>query len=153
MSGLANDTKHFWRVYSKNNAGNSAFSPAWNFRTIVSNPSIPVLVSPADEAVNQELNTKLTWRKVAIANTYRLQVGTDSTFAGGIVFNDSTLTDTTRSVAGLVYNQRYFWRVNAKNIGGTGPYSSVWRFRTFDSDPAIPRQLAPADNARVWIRW
>jgi Secretion system C-terminal sorting domain len=30
----------------------------------------------------------------------------------------------------LTNNTQYFWRVNAKNAGGTGPWSAVWNFRT-----------------------
>jgi hypothetical protein len=30
----------------------------------------------------------------------------------------------------LANNVKYFWRVKASNIGGEGPYSTVWNFRT-----------------------
>ncbi len=160
MSALTNSTRYFWRVNAKNAAGTSSYSTVWAFTTIVANPGIPVLLSPADGATNQDLSLKYLWRKVSGATTYRLQVASDSTFATGIVVNDSTITDSTRTVGGLAFNMKYFWRVNSKNIGGTSPYSSVWNFRTFDADPAIPRQIAPAQAATdltipvsiVWTR-
>jgi regulation of enolase protein 1 (concanavalin A-like superfamily) len=145
MSGLANSTKYYWRVNAKNVAGTGVYSAAWAFTTIVANPSIPVLVGPADGATNQDLTVKYLWRRVTGATSYRLQVASDSTFATGLVVNDSTVTDSTKTVGGLAYGMKYFWRINSKNIGGTSPYSSVWSFRTYDSDPSIPRQLAPAD--------
>jgi hypothetical protein len=30
----------------------------------------------------------------------------------------------------LINNTQYFWRVNAKNAGGSGPWSALWTFRT-----------------------
>lgn len=147
MSGLANSTKYYWRVNAKNTAGTGVYSATWAFTTIVANPSIPALVGPADGATNQDLTVKYLWGRIAGATSYRLQVATDSTFATGLVVNDSTVTDSTKTVGGLVFGSKYFWRVNSKNIGGTSPYSSIWSFRTYDSDPAIPKQLAPANRA------
>ena len=147
MAGLANSTKYYWRVNAKNNAGTGVYSATWAFTTIVANPSIPSLVGPADGATNQDLSVKYIWLKIAGATSYRLQVASDSTFASGVVVNDSTVTDSTKTVGGLAFGMKYFWRVNSKNIGGTSPYSSIWSFRTYDSDPAIPKQLAPANLA------
>lgn len=146
VAGLVNSTLYYWRVNAKNVAGTSTYSTVWSFTTIVANPNIPSLVSPLDGAVDQDLNVKFVWRKPAGATSYRLQVASDSTFATGVVVNDSTVTDSTKTAGTFVYNQKYFWRVNAKNIGGTGPYSTVWSFRTYDADPSIPRQIAPANN-------
>jgi hypothetical protein len=44
------------------------------------------------------------------------------------VFNDSTITGLLRPMAGLVNGKTYYWRVNAKNSGGTSAYSTTWRF-------------------------
>jgi hypothetical protein len=147
ISGLANSTQYYWRVNAKNVAGTGTFATPWSFTTIVANPNTPSLVSPTDASTNQDLNVKFTWTKPVGATSFRLQVGTDSTFATGLVVNDSTITDSTKTAGTFVYNQKYFWRVNAKNIGGTGPYSTVWSFRTYDADPSIPRLLSPAANA------
>ncbi len=147
MAGLANSTKYYWRVNAKNTAGTGVYSATWAFTTIVANPSIPALISPADGATNQDLSVKYIWNKITGATSYRLQVSSDSTFATGLVVNDSTITDSTKTIGGLVFGNKYFWRVNSKNIGGTSPYSSIWSFRTYDSDPAIPKQLAPANLA------
>ena len=145
MSGLANSTKYYWRVNAKNTAGTGVYSATWAFTTIVANPSIPALVGPVDGATDQDLTVRYWWQKTAGATSYRLQVASDSTFATGLVVNDSTVTDSTKTVGGLSYGMKYFWRVNSKNIGGTSPYSSVWSFRTYNSDPSIPRTLAPVD--------
>jgi hypothetical protein len=73
---------------------------------------------------------------VVSAATYRLQVATDTLF-GSIVYNDSTLTDTARQVGPLVVNTQYYWRVNAKNAGGTSAWSTRWGFRTAAEDTVV----------------
>ena len=158
VSGLLNNTPYYWRVNGKTAGGTGAFSSASSFTTIVPPPSAPSLVSPANGATGQTVTLTVKWTKPLNASTFRLQVSTDSTFGGGLVVNDSTLTDTSRVVSGLVYNARYFWRVNAKNVGGTGPFSTVWRFSTLDFDPNVPRPIAPANGATglatsVTLRW
>jgi hypothetical protein len=58
-----------------------------------------------------------------------LQVSADATFAT-LAFDDSTLTDTLRVVGPLTTTTKYYWRVNAKNLGGTSAWSEVWNFTT-----------------------
>lgn len=158
VSGLLNNTTYYWRVNAKSPGGTSNFSGTFSFTTIVAAPAAPSLVSPANNAIDQNTSLRFTWSKTAFATTYRLQIATDQTFASGIVFNDSTLTDTTTLASGMLYNVTYYWRVNAKNLGGTGPYSSVYQFKTLTADPSIPVQLSPANGATnqatsVTVRW
>jgi hypothetical protein len=104
-----------------------------------------VLVSPLNNAVGQNLSLTLVWNKSLTATNYRVQLATDSLFAGMIV-NDSTLTDSTRVVSGLNPLTNYWWRVNAKNVNGNGVYSTIWKFRTIGS-PTQVTLLNPPNNA------
>ena len=54
-------------------------------------------------------------------------MSTDSLF-GTTFFDDSTLTGTSRQITGLTNARAYYWRVRAKNAGGTSAYSTRWRF-------------------------
>ncbi|MEX1139759.1 MAG: ice-binding family protein [Bacteroidota bacterium] len=121
-----------------------AVNYAWSFTTVA--PGVPALVSPADLAVNQPSNPTLVWDPVAGAGTYRLQVSTSNTF-GTTVYNDSTRTATSQVVSGLAPATSYYWRVNAKVSGGTGAYSSVWRFTTL-GPPAAPVLVSPLNAAQ-----
>ncbi len=145
VSGLNTNTKYFWRVNAKNGSGTSAYSSLRRFTTITP-PAAVILVSPSDNAIQQPVSLTLKWNTASTAISYRLQVGTDSTFAGGMVVNDSTLTDTSRVVSGLNTNTKYFWRVNAKNAAGYGAASSLRRFTTI-TPPAAVILVSPSDNA------
>lgn len=144
VPGLTIGTTYFWRVSSKNSGQSSDYSDVWSFTTIAP-PTIPVLVSPLASATNQPVNPTLIWNGVPGAETYRLQVSTDNTFATTF-YNDSTRTNTSQSVPGLTVGTVYFWRVNAKNTAGTSSYSVVRSFTTIVV-PAAPVLFAPADLA------
>jgi hypothetical protein len=107
-------------------------------------PDVPVLVSPADGATNVGVPALLRWRTSDRATGYRVQVATSNTFASGVVLDDSTITDTTKSVSGLSGKTTYYWRVSAKNaVGGSGFATA----RSFVTGLDTPVLSTPADGA------
>jgi hypothetical protein len=106
-------------------------------------PTSPTLVSPANGATNQSTSLTLQWNASSGATSYRVQVATDSNFVSGIVVNDSTVTDTTKSLSGLANTTIHYWRVNAKNSAGTSAYSQV---RNFTTTPALGEYIADANT-------
>ncbi len=60
-------------------------------------PPVPLLASPANGATGQSSGINFLWHTSTGAQSYRLQVATDSLFSSLIV-NDSTLTDTGKFV-------------------------------------------------------
>ena len=137
VSGLSNEIRYFWRVRAIGPGGSSAYSGAFNFTTIVAAPGIPTLVSPPNAIIDVPSTTQLQWHAVTKATQYRVKLGTHSTFASGIVVNDSTITDTTRSVTALAAGTTYFWEVIAKNIGGTSAPSAISKFTTIVATPSL----------------
>ncbi len=147
LTGLSLGTKHYWRVRARNAGGTSAFATARSFTTITGIPGTPSLVAPASGTSGIAGVATFRWtRPTPGAASYRLQVGTDSTFATALLVNDSTLVDTFKTVTNLAYGKKYFWRVNGKDLGGTGPYSAVWNLRTLSQDPSVPEILYPANG-------
>jgi hypothetical protein len=136
VSGLSNSTNYYWHVKAKNQIGWGVFSSWWRFTTIVAAPIAPVLISPPNNATGQPLSLSLVWHASAYATTYHVQLSTNSGFTSFIV-NDSTITDTVRAVSGLSQTTTYYWRVSAKNIGGTSGYSPVWSFTTMSLVPNL----------------
>jgi hypothetical protein len=143
---LANKTAYFWRTTAKNAAGISAFSDVRKFTTIaLLSPPIPTLVSPKDTASGLSTSPVLKWNPALRAVTYTLQVSTTTTF-GTLVFQDSTLKDTTKSVGPLKNDELYYWRVSAKNATGTSLYSEIRSFSTQEGKAAEPVLLSPSDS-------
>jgi outer membrane protein assembly factor BamB/fibronectin type 3 domain-containing protein len=114
-------------------------------------PSVPTLHSPANSAINQATSVTLQWHRTQESNAYHLQCGTDSTFATGIMLDDSTVTDTTKTITGLSVSTKYFWRVAAWNTIGSGSFSSVRMFMTIV--PAPTSVTASPGNQRITLNW
>jgi hypothetical protein len=141
ITGLLVGTTYYWRVNAKNTAGTSAYSTR-NFTTIVAALQAPLLAAPADADTVITTSPTLSWNASTGAATYRLQVDTSSSFTNP-VYNDSTIAGISQPMTGLVNGKTYYWRVNAKNSGGTSAYSTTWRFIVA---PSVPPLLGSAST-------
>ncbi|MCX6162581.1 MAG: hypothetical protein NTV87_14770, partial [Ignavibacteriae bacterium] len=122
-------TNYYWRVRATNANGTSPYySASFTFRTVPTAPLAPALLIPLNGSTGLTLPVALQWSKVNDAYTYRLQVATDAGFTA-LVFNDSTITDTSKVIPGLQPVTTYYWRVKSKNTAGTSAYSDTWNFR------------------------
>ena len=126
--------KYYWRVRGKNYAGYGEWSDVWSFTTIVALPSKTVLISPSANIANLPLTNLFVWNKVKYAEKYFIQVATDIDFKN-ITKSDSLTMDTTKTVEGLGEGELYYWKIQAQNIAGFGPWSEIWSFTTTLSNP------------------
>jgi len=104
---------------------------------LLNNLSAPVLDSPANNSTGQLISPTLAWNAVSFATSYKLIVATDNAFAN-IVYQDSTITTTSKTVTGLQGKKQYFWKVRAKNPDGKYPITSFspnWNFTTKSGTP------------------
>jgi hypothetical protein len=171
--GLINSKTYFWSV--SGNAPNH-WANAWSFTTVALSPGTPiapVLSSPSNTAAFETDRLTLKWLSVSNATSYGLQVSRDSTFVsfvytecdlirGGITSTYSTFPFVSRSSAKYLattsldgYNL-FYWRVDASNEVGTGPWSNVWSFYVPNFDgilPIVKQNKSPpaSNNFRVGI--
>jgi hypothetical protein len=129
LNGLANSTTYFWRVGAKDIGGISGWSGVWSFTTIIAAPGAPVLASPVNNAIGQQLCLTLTWGSTVTAVSYHVQVSTAADFSA-TVDDRANITDTGLMVTGLVPATLYYWRVGAANVGGVSAWSDSWIFTT-----------------------
>lgn len=153
---LINEKDYYWRVNASNPTGTSGWSDMWTFRTIVRIPDQPVLISPANGSIDQPASIFFKWNRVDKATGYIFQLSSDSLFNSSD-YLDSLLTDTLKSINNLQYNKKYFWRVKAKNINGSGIWSSVWNFSTiykYNVSGTLKyanAQKSPMKNVKVYL--
>ena len=139
---LNNNTKYYWRVYAGDNNGWSSASSVWNFTTLL--PAIlsaPVLSSPVDNSTGVVLNPILKWSEVLGAAGYKVKVSTDPTFASVLDSASVTANQYTVTAGKLIHNVKYYWKVAAYDLNGTGSYSAVWGFTTTSAPPPVPWTL------------
>ncbi|MFH0991057.1 MAG: DUF1565 domain-containing protein [bacterium] len=145
LTSLTPGTTYYYRVFAQNTGG-TVRGTTQSFSTIIQAPDVVTLSSPSNGASSQQVSVSLNWNSSARAVSYRIQVSTSQTFTTLIV-DDSTLTTTARQVSGLSNGVTYYWRVSAKNAGGTSTWSSTWNFITTIVAPAAPAITAPASGS------
>jgi carboxypeptidase T len=145
LGSLLNNQKYFWRVRAINSGGLGPYSEIWQFRTVRIPPPAPVLLSPASGASGLPTSLVFRWRAAADADFYRLQLSFDTLFSS-VVLDDSTIADTLAPVNSLVAESTYAWRVSARNVSGTGPWSSVWKFTVVRWFPTITQNVSEGWN-------
>ncbi len=136
---MSNDTTYYWRIDS-NNIGGTTTGNVWSFTTIIAAPDQVTGASPADGAIDQDLNVDLSWSAAARASNYDVYFG--QTSPGTLQGNQAGVTYEPGS---LSINTTYYWRIDSNNVAGmtTG---NVWSFTTM----AVPAQVtgaSPADAA------
>ena len=136
---LLNNTTYYWQVVAKNTAGTTP-SAIWSFTTIPAAPGTPSAPVPSNGATAIPINQTLTWTAGSAATSHDVYFGTSSnppfvTNTAGTTYNPGTLANSTT----------YYWRVVARNSGGTtSSASSVLLYRgrhpdtAFQSEPLYP---------------
>lgn len=139
---------YWYRVSSYNPIGESARSKEDSAFVFNPKPDTPILISPANNAIDQPPDLNFIWHKANYSPTYHLQVSTDLNFGYNIV-NDSSITDTLRRITSLSDHTTFYWRVRAKNNIGLSNWSQVWNFRTIIAIPDVPVLSFPT-NGSTW---
>jgi len=146
VGGLLAGARYYWKVAGNNGGGAGPSSPVWSFVTPL---PTPVLVSPSAGAVAQPVNLTFVWSGVEGASSYGFQLATDSLFNGSLVKNDTSITDTFRTVYGLVPGGIYYWRVQGRNGAATSAYSEVRQFACAGTLPGVTELLLLAQEATL----
>ncbi|TLY33131.1 MAG: hypothetical protein E6K56_01635, partial [Ignavibacteria bacterium] len=99
----------------------------WNPQPVLPSPAAPALIAPPNSSVVQSSPAMFRWRASSESTSYSIECASDSLFRV-LVLNDSLLADTSRQFGGMTNNTTYYWRVRARNAGGSSAWSGVWRF-------------------------
>lgn len=147
---LATDSVYFWRVRSENETGWGDWSITSTFEVSFLPPSIPVLLSPADNSVNQPLNQRLDWTTSSQTTRYRLYLDTNADLSNAtIYYRDSSLLVSHFDLpvdSFLIDSSRtYYWTVAAGNDDDFySRNSDTFTFTTINSLPPYrPINVSP----------
>ncbi|MDX2283109.1 MAG: M12 family metallo-peptidase [Bacteroidia bacterium] len=92
-------------------------------------PGIAQAAAPLTGASGLSLQPILVWGAAPTADSYRLELSTAPDFSGSTVY--AGIADTSfRLPVPLASTTPYYWRVQAVNACGTGPYSPLSAFQT-----------------------
>jgi Arylsulfotransferase (ASST)/Secretion system C-terminal sorting domain/Bacterial Ig-like domain len=101
-------------------------------------PFVPTLNYPKNNEQVPDTMITLQWSKNKFAQSFHLQLASDSSF-NNIIFEDSSIVDTSITIDSLIEGTRYYWRVlsdnNTDSIGGYAGYSKTIYFATLLNSP------------------
>jgi hypothetical protein len=121
-----------WRVLASNAFGQSNWTDAWSV-TLLSPPSPPLPLAPADGSHSSDRTPDLIWSSVSGVTTYRLQVDDDPTFSLPLL--DERIVATAYTPGSDLTPGPYHWRVLATNVCGDGDWSDAWSVTIDNQSP------------------
>jgi hypothetical protein len=107
-------------------------------------PNAPAFILPVAAAVDQSTMLTINWAGSEGIDQYRIQLARDPSFSSLVC--DTVVVDTLVQVGPLAPATRYFRRVCATNITGTGPFTTPSFFTTAKDQPdPSKRDVLPAE--------
>ncbi len=160
ISGLTNGTAYTFTVRSRNAVGWSDPSPASNSATPDKKPE----ATQVDSVVAGDRTLTVRWaapvNKGSAVTRYRVQWIDVGSGAGGGGQAEVAAPGLSKVITGLVNNDAYQVRVQARNGAGWGPYGPQVKGQSFGRPAAVsaptlaPRTPTPsASSAQVTITW
>ncbi|GLU51483.1 fibronectin type III domain-containing protein [Dyadobacter frigoris] len=150
-SGLAAETRYYYKVRAVNAVGSSGYTNVADAITNPDPPTVPVNLTATAASENQ---INLNWADNSNNETgFELERSQDGTNFSKIA--DAAANTTSYSSSGLSPNTQYWYRIRAKNNGGTSGYSNTANATTRDVAPAVPQNLSatPISNIRINLNW
>ncbi len=133
VDSLLYDTKYYWQVKTGSNQGESEYSNAWSFATLI---KPVVLNNPTDKLNNVSINPKFTWEKITGYDKYQFQLSKFQDFSQIAV--DTLLTNVaTLELKEIEGFTQYFWRVRVNQTPKLGYWSDVFSFRSVINKPGL----------------
>lgn len=119
-------------------------------------PPTPTLVSPRHNADKISPRVKFVWNSSQDADYYRLKIWQIGWWSTLLIFDDSTLTDTTLQIDTLKFNKEYRWCVSARNDSGSSLFSPIRWFTTHLNDApkiVVPITLRNQENDSIMMHF
>ena len=141
IEGLEPNEVYFWRVMAINIVGSSAYSTVWNFITeALLELDSPILVSPGDGVSIDTTSIEFVWKSVEEAESYRLDVSSDSTFKNNVK-TFTQIQGTKFILDSLERKERYFWKVTA-NGKRPSSISETWSFKVAEDQALLQARIS-----------
>jgi hypothetical protein len=149
INDLEKGVNYYWRVRAENSEGElGPWSSLFNFLTDAPLPGSPTgLRMNTHDRRNDFLY--LSWETSENADNYYLEIADDPLFTE--IVNSGFVSGTEKTIYGVDEGDHYYWRVQGRNIIGSGPWSEVADF-TFILSPAN-LTIQSNDSESIELNW
>lgn len=151
LISLDTSTKYYWRVSAYNLGQWGESSDIWHFTTGKMIYIPPTLLQPKNQETGVGIEPTLIWSK-SPAGIYEVELSENIEFSPSI-FIAKNLLDTSVTVSEhLSPNSTYYWRVRTYSGIIASEWSPISVFSTYNTPPAVPELLYPANYNSNIIR-
>ncbi|MBN1300415.1 MAG: T9SS type A sorting domain-containing protein [Melioribacteraceae bacterium] len=148
VNGLSIGTKYYWRVQVSGSGGVGPMSDFWNFSTAIALPGTPHLVSVTKHPSRTDY-ILLRWNTVPYASNYLVQFSTQQSFL--YILSQNTTSDTSIYMNNVSEGKNYYWRVQARNIAGSGPWSETAYYTLIITPTDL--EIQSNESGEVTLTW
>lgn len=148
VTGLNSTTTYYFAIKTADEIPNwSGLSniAAGTTSDVPTPPEPPILVAPADGAIDLTQPVELDWNIISGVDYYQLQLADNSAMSSPL--RDTTTQNSGYSADNLDNGATYYWRARAHNQYGWGNWSVIRNFTTVCPQPDPPLLVSPADGA------
>jgi len=146
---LNHNTTYYWKIVAWDVYGATKAGPIWSFTTRINHPpNTPSNPSPANGAVNVNINADLSWTggdpDPEDTVTYDIYFGTTSP-PPILVYGHP---NTTYDPGTMNQNTKYYWKIVAWDNFGESAAGPIWNFTTVANNPPnTPSSPSPSNGA------
>jgi hypothetical protein len=152
VTGLTAGTTYYYRVIAYIGSETSGHSNVITAATLTPPPPPAPVATKASNIT--PVSFQANWNFSSGATQYFLDVSTSSAFSSGFILNDANLGIVNNyTVNGLKARTTYYYRVRAKNAGGTSGNSSRINVATLQVSPPVPLPATNETPVAFYANW
>jgi hypothetical protein len=129
LTGLSAATTYYYRVLSRDAAGNLATSGNFTFRTLAAADTTAPIISAVTAAGITATGATIRWTTNEAATT-QVQYGRTTAYGSTTALNSTRLTSHSQALTGLAAATTYYYRVLSRDAAGNLATSGNFTFRT-----------------------
>jgi hypothetical protein len=133
LGGLAASTLYYYRVLSKDAAGNLATSGDFTFTTGAADTTPPTISGVAAGSITSSGAT-ITWTTNEASDTH-VEYGTTTSYGSSTTLAAAMVTSHSQALSGLAVNTLYHYRVKSRDAAGNLATSGDFTFTTATASP------------------
>ncbi len=141
------DSTYFWRVRGKHETDVCEWSEVWSF-TVVSTVN---LVSPANEATDQDVTTDLEWEEISGVTSYIYQVCIDPDFTAPCLSGFTSANS--YMLPPLSFGGLYYWRISAAHLVDSTSWSEVRSFEIINTVNLVSPAEGDTAGVEPLLKW
>lgn len=152
VDDLIKGKRYYWRVQVQNSDGSlGPWTQPYNFITSIELPEKPVLISTSIIRPSRPNYFALTWEPTPWAESYQIEVASDEAFDDILTTLSSNEPSASVSIIAAKEGSSIYWKVQASNIAGPGPWSDTKGF--FIIAPPDDLELESTGTNEITLKW